>query len=48
MLFGGDDDDQNGKEELSGPEAGDYSLPDDIGERIGEGADHDPTHLADQ
>ena len=36
MFFDGDDDDNT---EISIPETGDYSLDDDIGERIGEGGD---------
>jgi hypothetical protein len=46
---GGDDDDQNTKNDAhpAGVESGDYSLPPDIGERIGEGDDHDPASLGD-
>lgn len=39
MRYDGDDDDNN-KEEKTKKGDGDYSLPDDIGERVGEG--HDP------
>lgn len=44
----GGDDDANSTDHPAGAEAGDYALPDDIGERIGEGEDHNPATLGNE
>lgn len=44
----GGDDEANNNDHPAGAEAGDYALPDDIGERIGEGEDHNPATLGNE
>ncbi len=49
----GDDDDKkpvpnNDTEHPAGSGSGDYALPDDIGERVGEGENHNPASLGDE
>ncbi len=44
---GGDDDEQKG-DHPAGAESGDYALPEDIGQRIGEGEKHTPQNLGDE
>lgn len=51
-FFPGDEDENTAStgdtpEHLAGPESGDYTLPDGVGERIGEGEDHNPASLGD-
>ncbi len=51
--FSEEDDEQkplpdNDADHPAGAESGDYALPDDIGERVGEGETHTPASLADE